>query len=370
MTRGAEPFQGVANDFMEGRMPYRDRVLEYPPYSIPIFLLPRLLFGKDNYLGGFTMLVFLDDCAVKTLLLYFGLRASIKARALLPVSAYSVSVPSLQDFFLLRYDIWPALICLAAICLVCSSRYFLCGLVVAIGIGVKVYPAVFGVPLLVLALRQKKGMKFAVGLAIGLSPIAALSLLLPWWRFAQFQGARGLQVESLHASLLWMGQQLGLAQVQWEWNKSWFEVHGPLASAVVPCAQALFFVGVVVSSLFAGCAAARCKIVTPGQIARLLLVPLLAFVCLNPVFSPQFMIWLLPLAALATLEGNFWIALAIPWAALLTPIFYPSPEYSSGLNFNETIALLCRNLILLYVFGHLIIALLPSASRQDEAQKT
>jgi Glycosyltransferase family 87 len=354
MQTGGEPFQGVANDFMDGKLPYRDRLLEYPPYSIPIFLLPRLLFGKDNYLGGFTVLVFAADCAVKALLLYFGLQTSKTARALLPVLVYSVGIPFLQDFFLLRFDIWPALICLIAIWLTCSNRYFLCGLAIAAGIGVKVYPAVLAPPLFVLALRQKNGTRFAIGLAAGLFPIVMLGFVLPWWRFAQFQGARGLQVESLYASLLWMAEQLGLAQVTWEWNTSWFEVHGPLAAAVLPWAQGVYLLAVITSFVLGGLAAARCDTVTPAKVARLLLIPLLGFVVFNLVFSPQFMIWLLPIAALGALEENPWPMLAVLLATLLTPIFYPCPEYNRGLNFYETVALLYRNLLLLYVFVWLI----------------
>jgi len=364
MQTGGEPFQGVANDFMDGKLPYRDRLLEYPPYSIPIFLLPRLLFGKDNYLGGFTLLVFLADCVVKVLLLHFGLRASKTARALLPVLAYSVGTPFLQDFFLLRYDIWPALICLLAIWLACSNRHFLCGLAIAAGIGVKVYPVVLVAPLFVLALRQTKATRFAAGLAAGLFPIAILSFVLPWWRFAQFQGARGLQVESLYAALLWTAEQLGLAQVTWEWDTSWFEVHGPLAAAVLPCAQVVFLATAGTSAILAGLAAARCENVTTARVARLLLMPLLGFVVFNLVFSPQFMIWLLSIAALGAVEENPWPMLAVLLATLLTPIFYPCPEYNRGLNFYETMALLYRNLLLLYVFVWLIRDLLrPGASQ-------
>src|SRR5258708_34620662 len=48
-------YLAVSNDLFEGKMPYRDRVLEYPPYVIPIFILPRI-FGEDRYLEGFTAL--------------------------------------------------------------------------------------------------------------------------------------------------------------------------------------------------------------------------------------------------------------------------------------------------------------------------
>jgi hypothetical protein len=73
------------------------------------------------------------------------------------------------------------------------------------------------------------------------------------------------------------------------------------------------------------------------------------------VFSPQFMIWLLPLAAMASLSAKPWIAAAISMATMLTPIFYPSPEYyGAGLRFFQATILMTRNLILIWVWMSLM----------------
>jgi hypothetical protein len=68
------------------------------------------------------------------------------------------------------------------------------------------------------------------------------------------------------------------------------------------------------------------------------------------------MIWLLPLAALGTLEGNPWIVLGIPLATVLTPVIFPSfsGNYGRGLDSLETMVLITRNLILVAVWGLLI----------------
>jgi hypothetical protein len=81
-----------------------------------------------------------------------------------------------------------------------------------------------------------------------------------------------------------------------------------------------------------------------------MLVPLLPFVAFNLVFSPQYMIWLLPLAALGILGGRVWPMLIIAIATAVTPIFYPTPEYFTGLNLAQTVVLLCRNLSLVVVW--------------------
>lgn len=89
--------------------------------------------------------------------------------------------------------------------------------------------------------------------------------------------------------------------------------------------------------------------------ARLLLIPLLAFVALNQVLSPQYMIWLLPLAALGSLEGRPWMLCAISLATMLTPLFYPVPNYyRPGLNLLQTLILFIRDGVLIAVWISLI----------------
>jgi hypothetical protein len=182
--------------------------------------------------------------------------------------------------------------------------------------------------------------------------MAILGLYLPWWRFAQFQGDRGLQVESLYASVLWLARRIGNANINWVWppNKSWVEVQGPLATTLLPWSRIMFATFTAGSAAFAAWIANRSGKLSLPRLARLLLIPLLGFIAFNTVLSPQYLIWLLPLAAIGSLEGNPWTVFAIPLATMLTPIFYPSAEYATGLTLFQTFVLLLRNLILIGVW--------------------
>lgn len=359
-------YREVANDLLGGTLPYRDRVFEYPPYAIAIFVLPRL-FGDTNYTFSFMAFSMLADWLLKFQLLALGMKSVKRERWLLPLLFYAAAIPFIQRFYLQRYDIWPALLCVPVVSLFSARRYALSGLAVAIGTCVKVYPGVFAPLLLILAWRQGSGWKFAAGLCAGLAPVLLLGLYLPWWRFAEFQGARGLQVESLYASILWLGKQFDLLQLQWVWNTAWFEVQGPLPSSVLVWARALFVATVVVSVALGTWFASRWGGLSAGRIARLLLLPLLAFVAFNTTLSPQFMIWLLPLAALASLEGNKWVVALMPAATMLTPLFYPCHEYNTGLNLLETSILLLRNLTLITAWG-LLLCEMWFASRRSVAR--
>jgi hypothetical protein len=66
------------------------------------------------------------------------------------------------------------------------------------------------------------------------------------------------------------------------------------------------------------------------------------------------MIWLLPFAGLGLLGGATWPMLIIFIAAMVVPLFYPSPQYLIGLTMWQTIILMCRNLAILVVWITLI----------------
>jgi hypothetical protein len=133
------------------------------------------------------------------------------------------------------------------------------------------------------------------------------------------------------------------------------EVKGNLAQAVVPWAKLLMASTTLVSVAFSTWIARQMRNPDIFQIARLMLVPLLAFVAFNIVFSPQYMIWLLPLAALGILGGAKWPMIVIAVATAVTPIFYPSREYGTGLNVGQTLVLFARNISLIVVWMALIV---------------
>lgn len=155
-------YQSVTQDLLAGKLPYRDRVVEYPPYAVPLFLLPRL-FGEESYASAFMGLAFLADWLLKLSLFALCSKRSDKLRSFLPLLCYCAAVPFLRFFFLQRYDIWPSLICLVALWLFCSGKPALSGCCVAIGAGVKVYPLLFLPPLFILAARQGRGRRFLLG---------------------------------------------------------------------------------------------------------------------------------------------------------------------------------------------------------------
>ena len=233
------------------------------------------------------------------------------------------------------------------------------------------YPAVFVPAFFVLSLRDRRAGRFLSGLIGGLLPIALLSFMLPWWRFAQFHGSRGLQCESIYSSVLWLFHGLGLARVKWVFVKAWFELQGLLPLQVLPWARLLFIASVLLSMTISGLIAAHWAKPSLSKLARLLLIPLLAFVAFNQVLSPQYMIWILPFAALASFEGPMLSPLLCVGAVMLTPAIYPSlyGDYHCGLCLFETVILLARNLFLILAWALFVIELIPRGKQTGANSK-
>jgi hypothetical protein len=341
-------YRDVSHDLLIGKLPYRDRTLEYPPYSVLVFLLPRVVVDSEHYLSGFMVLSLLADAVLKGFLIRAGRVSGDGVRALGPVALYSLAVPFLQHLYLQRFDIWPAMLTIALAMMFSRRKCLTSGILLSAGVFLKVYPVVFGPALLLGAMRQRKLPRFISGLAAGLLPVALLSMELPWWRFAFFQANRGLEAESIYASIIWLGKLMSWWPATWGHVIAWMEVLGPVAAQVVPWARLLWVVTTLVSGAVAAARLWREPNMSLGQLARVLLLPLLAFVVFNPVFSPQFMIWLLALAALGTLEGSLWVPLAVLFCAMITPIVCPSlfHDFSRGLGLFETVVMVLRNIVL------------------------
>lgn len=346
-------YRQVADSVLDGQMPYRDQPLEYPPYVLPLFLLPDL-GERTLYVETFRILAGMADLVIKFLLFTSGLRLSAGLRGLAPLCLYSVATSFIAALYLERYDVWPAVICLGAVYLFHAGRYVWSGTLIALGIGVKLYPVVFLPPLMILAARQGRWRAFFSGVVGGLVPLALCSFVMPWWHFAQYQAGRGIQVESFYASVLWLAKLLGLANVSWLHADKWYEVRGEVASRILPWARIIFVSATCISVAAASGFSRHCVKPSLARLAVILLVPLVGFIAFNPVLSPQYMIWILPLAALGSLDNEMPTMWLILLATALTPVFYPSADYYTGLNLFETIILLLRNLILLAAWALLL----------------
>ncbi|RKG75329.1 DUF2029 domain-containing protein [Corallococcus sp. CA049B] len=342
----------TARAFLDGAVPNRDFRFEYPPYAL-LWFVPATWAGGDlrGFILAFGLQLTLIDAFIKWLLLSEGVRRWGAAwRAWVPFAAYSV-VSWLQSVhYLKRYDLIPAALALAALVALMRGREGRAGALLAVGTVTKLYPAVL-VPL-ALAVCWRRGAKptraLITGLVAGVLPLVPLSFVWPWWRFAAFHVERGLQVEALSAGLLWAAHLLGFAHVQWVHAPAAYELHGADAEVVRAVTRQVWVAGLLLAVAVSVRAAWRRPPVHIEDGARLTLVPLVAFVILNPVLSPQYLIWLTGAAALALLSGRAWPSAVLLVAAAITRGLFAGSTYNTGWQPSFTLLLLARNAMVLF----------------------
>ncbi|MGH9241167.1 MAG: glycosyltransferase 87 family protein [Vicinamibacterales bacterium] len=379
-TAGEIPiFMGGVEALLAGRL-YGEHVFEYPPYALIWFLAPYAWAPDDaeRFRFAFGLQIWLFDAVIKAVLLWRGIRARQGVPDLIPFLVYSLGSAALGHMLLMKYDAVPAALALAGVLAVCGGRPFLGGAVTALAAGSKAYPVLFIPILAVVAWRRSRHQfrRFALGVAVAAAPLLLLALWLPWWNFASFHGSRGLEVGSLAASIVWALHFLGV-DASWGLVGTSNEVGGPLADQLLAPARAIWVLytlaalGVAVGTALRQVrlkadttsdtqAGLKADVAIGGyptaapEVAALLLLPLVPFVATNTVFSPQFHLWLIPLAALV-LERRDTLpraAVRAAWvifiATMIVPTFYPSREYTLGLGLWRTVALLIRNGLLLY----------------------
>jgi uncharacterized membrane protein len=180
-------------------------------------------------------------------------------------------------------------------------RPWLAGALLGLGTATKFYPVLLLVPLFALCLRagQLRAWRRTVGGAV----VAWLVVDVPFWvaspagfgRFYSFSQRRGTEYNSLYYAWQYF---------VWGANHFW----DPVRSAAGDSPTWLNFWGVLL--LLAGLVGVvLLSLVAPRRprLAQLAFLTVLAFVLSNKVFSPQYTLWLLPLAVLARPRWRYFL---------------------------------------------------------------
>ena len=363
-SRELEHYMLVANALLAGQRIYVDVPFEYPPYVLPWLAGPAMLsVDVEQFRLFFGVLLLCLDSLIKAALIWTGFRDRHRPPDALPFVMYTLATAALGHILLQRYDLIPAALSVAAVIALSTGWAGVAGLMAAVAAGTKVYPVVFVPVLAVMALRrsQRDAQRFAIGVVAGLLPLIVLSWSVPWWNFAIVHTRRGLEAESLWASALWLSHFAGVAAT-WTLARGWFEVTGPVAERLVMPARIVWATATLGSVALATWAAWRQSLsagedadaVSLSVTATLVLLPVTTFVAFSLVLSPQFHLWLTPLAALALLArrrpdagvgtGALWCLFL---STFLVPAFFPSPTFDSGLDLGRTFVLVFRNALLL-----------------------
>ena len=224
-----------------------------------------------------------------------------------------------------RYDLFPAILTLGAVIAAVRGRWKWAFALLALATLLKYYPVLLLPPFLI-AQQRNTGRKwsdwrlwspFAVFVVVCVA-LMGLSLLLSiegtLTPFGYF-GSRPVQVESFTSSLLWLASLLRPQHLQYVYTFGSLNVLSSRASLF----SALVVVALLFGLLYTFWLQWRMKI----DLATASILVLLVVMITGKVFSPQYLIWILPLVAYVG-EGDWrWI---LSWGiiGLLTTWIYPT----------------------------------------------
>ncbi len=285
-------------------VPYRDFKIEYPPGALITFLAPiyaRKLAGyHGTYYDWFRVEILV--IGILSLLAMAWVLASLGAsrrRAYAALCLAGIAPALLGAIALSRYDYWPALFAVAAVAALAADRsVFACGLA-AVGAAAKVYPAVI-IPLALIELWRRNGARaVAQGVALAVAVVAALTAPLAaaapggisWALHRQL--ARPLQVESLGAAFFTAAHEI--ANLHLHVVKS--AGSDNLAGSGPDLAAVLSGVATIAALLAVYVLYARSGR-TREQLVTACVAAVTAYVAFSKIFSPQYLVWLIPLVPL------------------------------------------------------------------------
>ncbi len=318
-----------------GQVPYRDFPLEYPPLAVPLFWFPTL-FAQDasTYRVVFILEMFAFDL--------LGVNVALWALARFAQNISPTGVLLAQPLLLLaagpvmlfeRFDLAPAVLLLLAIVLHSARRERLAWVVLGLATALKIFPMVVAPLFLILEWQRLRRRQRAVNLVL-----FALAILLPTLivtrgnlvslsSFFDYHLQRGLEIESLYASLLLFGKLVGaingsaLARVSAHASE---ELAGSITLLV--SSLALPFTAILLGGIYwlawhtrqlANDEAKRFN-----SLLQFSALAVLGFMLAGKVLSPQYLLWLYPLVGvLLNWRARIWVTLGA--AMLLTRWIYP-----------------------------------------------
>jgi 4-amino-4-deoxy-L-arabinose transferase-like glycosyltransferase len=340
-------YRQYGDALLAGHVPYRDFFVEYPPGAIPFFASASL-FPGGWYDAVFKILMTACCAASIWCVVYVLAREGRSRRALWAAALFLALVPiALGPVSLNTYDAWPAFLTVAAVAALVGDRPKLALALLGVAAAAKLY-AVLLVPVALTWLWRERR---AVTGPLGSFCIAAAVLVVPWvalspggvWDSIHSQVGRALHTESLGASLLLVADRIG-----------WYHAHVVKAAPAVSrdLAGGLPDALATVSAVLAVVAAlvpAAVLLRRQAPVGLAFATSVAGFLAFTKVLSPQYLVWLVPLAPFGGVAACALLVAALVLAQ--TWYFHYHSLWAVG---PQVWTLLARNLVLVALYAVLL----------------
>lgn len=352
---------------LDGRIPYRDFFVEYPPGGFLVFTPPALL-PEGWYLHAFKALMALVGVAtLAAAALVLARLGASGVRLYAGLLAIAVSPLALGPVSLNTYDAWPALLVIAAVAGLLFDRDSIAFALLGMAFAAKLY-AVALVPLFLLWLwrtkrpRGRPVLAFTIAVAALVGPFAVLG-----WdglvESVRAQTGRGLQIESLGGALLLAAHRLGVYEAE--------VLGGSTAALSRDLAGSLPDALAIATTVVQAAAVALVAVLffrgrrDGERLVWATAATLAGFLAFARFVSPQYLVWLVPIVPLVGGTAGI-VGTALLGLALLTGRLWFF-HYREVFGLEGTVWLVVlRDLLLAALYGVLVFSLrrtrMPSSS--------
>jgi len=309
-------YRGWANVMTHGSFPSSDPQWQYPPAAALVMLVPKAIaYVGIGYVNSFFLFALAADAAVFLLLLGQADRIAAETRRaphLSGIWAWVLGILALGPIVLMRYDVIVTALAVGGMVATVKAAarrsperaekltWNLRGALTGLGAVVKVWPVVLlaGVP------GGRRGLRTLVSAVVGALVVCGLlAAAMPGaLSFLKHQSSRGIEVEAVFASPFMIASWLGypIKTVHEDGN---FQLAGPGTGVVASGAILLTLLGFGIVLWW------RVRRFHPDRWSPALMYDagftvLLVMVVTSRVLSPQYLIWLVGLAALCLAESG------------------------------------------------------------------
>jgi hypothetical protein len=355
-----ERYGSAMND---GKVPYRDFAVEYPPGALPVFAIPAL--GNPSFetfrIRFEGLMAFFGQAMIVCVAVALVALGASRRLLLMALGFVALAPVLLGPVVLSRFDLWPAALTAAALCALVTGRLRLGHLALGAAIAAKLYPAVLA-PLTVVYVWRRQGRGEAL-LCAGLMLAVVGVVFAPFvavapggvWDSLWNQTSRPLQIESLGAGILLVAHNVFGTGVTMETSHGSQNLAGTAPEVLAVLQTALQAAALLATwILFARGPATRERLLYASAAA------LVAFIALGKVLSPQFLIWLIPVIPLVAGRRGLIASALLATALVVTQLWFPYRYWDLALQFGalESWLVLVRDLVLVALFSWLVWALL------------
>jgi uncharacterized membrane protein len=316
-------YQIWASGIVHGHFPLSDVRWQYPPAAALALAAPQILPG--SYLHALWALVLATDLAVELVLIARATGAGRSARGLW---VWTLVLPLVGPLLLNRFDVLPAaLVVLAA---VAEAWPFLCAACIGLAVLVKLWPmALAGLPLRGARWKAPLWGYAAPAVVVALALVPHDEVLASIRAFVSHQASRGLQIESLAALPVMIHSAVAGTVPAITYQDGSDQLIRPgLTEVAHVCAVLALLVAVLTAA--GGLVLAR-RGSGAAAVLDLAFAGTLLTLDVAEVLSPQYLIWVVALAAAALTRAEsragpatLALAVACPLTAVVFPFLYTS----------------------------------------------